>query len=343
MITPKWVSMPTQPIAISNVLAYLKGCLEHLETRGRTFDIGGPDVYSYRELFKIFAQEAGIIRPVMIPVPVLTPRLSSLWINLVTPVPASIAKPLAEGLSIPTVCIENSIKQIIPQELISCRKAIRKALQRTLMEQVDHCRESDDFTVYPEWSIEGDAVHSGGTIFQMGYRTRLKGSPGDIWPFLERIGGKQGCYGGDTLWKILTLIHRISDGAPLVQGRTSKDHLEVGDSVDFWKVLEVFPPVRLLLESKMKLPGDALFEIRLEPFSNQEAELKLLSFFKPRGLPGIFYWYLLYPFHQWVFFQMSKGIIKESGLKHIAPPKQFIPELVTSCRLSHDGPGRKPS
>src|SRR6056297_3137141 len=116
MITPKWVSMPTQPISITNVLGYLKGCLEHPETKNHTFDIGGPDVVAYRDLFRIFAIVARLPVPIIIPVPILTPKFSSLWIHLVTPVPAAIAQPLTEGLSLPTTCTENSITRIIPFE-----------------------------------------------------------------------------------------------------------------------------------------------------------------------------------------------------------------------------------
>jgi uncharacterized protein YbjT (DUF2867 family) len=343
MITPKWVSMPTQPIAVSNVLGYLTGCIDHPQIRGMTFDIGGPDVYSYRELFKIFAEEADLTKPVMIPVPVLTPRLSSLWIHLVTPVPASIAQPLAEGLSIPTICTENRITKMIPQKLVNCREAIRRTLQRTLVEQIDDCRESSRLNVYPEWSVNGDAGYSGGTLFKMGYRTRVKGSRDNLWEIVEKIGGEQGYYGGNTLWKIRGAIDRLSGGVGLLPGRGSNNQLKAGDIVDFWQVFEVVPSNSLILVAKMKSPGEAFFQIRLKPCSNQEIELMILSFFKPKGIAGILYWYLLYPFHQWVFNQMSKGMTEKSGLKQITWPQQFEPVLATSCILDHDKPAAEPS
>ncbi len=130
MITPRWVHNPVQPIAITNVLNYLQGCLEHDEVKGQTFDIGGPDILTYRQLFDIYAEEAGLRRRLIIPVPVLTPKLSSYWIHLVTPVPAAIAQPLALGLRNPVICQENRIRDIIPQELLTCRETIRRALQK---------------------------------------------------------------------------------------------------------------------------------------------------------------------------------------------------------------------
>ncbi len=139
MLTPRWVHTPVQPIAITNVLTYLTECLSHDETRGQTYDIGGPEVVTYRELMAIYAEEAHLARRLVIPVPVLTPRLSSYWIHLVTPVPASLAQPLAAGLANPVVCLDNRIREIIPQELLDCRQTIRLALQRIEQQRVETC------------------------------------------------------------------------------------------------------------------------------------------------------------------------------------------------------------
>jgi uncharacterized protein YbjT (DUF2867 family) len=130
MITPRWVRTESQPIAISNVLRYLRGCLERPETIGGTFDIGGPEIVTYRRLMEIYAEEAGLLRRLVLPVPVLTPRLSAYWIHLVTPVPAALARPLAEGLKNRAVCRNDEIRRLIPQDLLSCREAIRRALRR---------------------------------------------------------------------------------------------------------------------------------------------------------------------------------------------------------------------
>ncbi len=290
MVTPKWVSMPTQPIAISNVLEYLKGCLEHPETRGQTFDIGGPEIVSHRDLFAIFARKAGLPVPVMIPVPVLTPRLSSLWIHLVTPVPAAIARPLAEGLSLPTVCTEHRIQKIIPQDLLTCGQAIERALDRVRQERVDTCWADAGDLIYPEWTHCGDSDYSGGTILKCGYRATVRGAASDLWPAVEQMGGKTGYYAADLLWKLRGIMDVFSGGVGLQRGRRSRHTLRMGDVLDFWRVLEVDKPHRLLLVAEMKLPGQALLEIRIIPAEPDQCDLTLLSRFLPRNM-GMAYWY----------------------------------------------------
>jgi uncharacterized protein YbjT (DUF2867 family) len=341
MITPKWVSMPTQPIAITNVLGYLKGCLEHPETRGKIFDIGGPDVCTYQDLFLIFAEVAGIRKPVMIPVPILTPTLSSLWIHLVTPVPAAIARPLAEGLSLPTICTERRITRIIPQPLIDCREAMHRALDRIRQEQVDTCWADAGAIAYPEWTHCGDSDYSGGTILQCGYRITVEATAHQLWPWISRIGGKTGYYAADILWKIRGILDVFTGGVGLNRGRRSQKNLRVGDALDFWRVLDIKAPEKLLLLAEMKSPGEALLEIRINPLDGNRCELILLSRFLPKGLAGIVYWYTLYPAHQYVFTHMLKGIVKAANLFNLTPPERFTPKLAKTCRLPDKKPNEK--
>lgn len=333
MITPKWVSMPTQPISITNVLGYLKGCLERPETRGKSFDIGGPEVVSYQDLFRIFAKEANLPTPLMIPVPVLTPKLSSLWIHLVTPVPAAIAQPLTEGLSLPTICTENRITRIIPQELITCKEAIRRALKRIEQEQVDTCWTDAGEIIYPEWTYLGDSSYSGGTILKCGYRAIIKGTSYDLWAAVEKMGGKTGYYGADLLWKIRGIIDTLTGGVGLSRGRRSKKWLQVGDALDFWRVLSLENSSKLLLLAEMKTPGEALLEININDIGSNQCELILLSRFLPKGLMGFLYWYVLYPFHQYVFTSMLKGIVNASGSTIINGPERFTPKITKTCTL----------
>jgi uncharacterized protein YbjT (DUF2867 family) len=331
MVTPKWVRMPTQPISITNVLGYLKGCMEHPETRGESFDIGGPDVVAYRDLFAIFTREAGLPAPVMIPVPVLTPRLSSLWIHLVTPVPAEIAQPLTEGLSLPTICTENRITQIIPQKLISCKEAIRRALDRVQQEQVDTCWTDAGEIKYPEWASFGDSAYSGGTILKCGYRAVVNGTAQNLWAAVVKLGGETGYYGADFLWKIRGVMDILTGGVGLSRGRRSKERLQVGDALDFWRVLKLEKPSKLLLLAEMKTPGEALLEITITDVGDNQCEIVLLSEFLPRGLMGISYWYVLYPFHQYVFTAMLKGMVMASGLKFVSRPERFTPKITKTC------------
>ena len=334
MITPKWVDMPTQPIAVSNVIGYLKGCLEHPEVRGKTFDIGGPDVLKYRDLFLLFCREAGLPKPLILPVPVLTPALSALWISLLTPIPASIARPLTEGLSLPTTCTENAITEIIPQELISCREAVKRALDRIRQEQVDTCWADAGALAFPEWAHCGDAEYAGGTIFECGYRAEIPGSAEKLWPSIQQLGGRTGYYGADILWKLRGLLDILAGGVGLNRGRRADKKLMVGDALDFWRVLIIDPPSHLLLLAEMKTPGEALLEIRIEPVGKDRCELVLLSRFLPEGLAGILYWYTLYPFHQYVFIRMIRGMARAAGFELVSAPSRFTPKIKDSCSIA---------
>ena len=336
MTTPRWVRSLNQPIAIRNVVAYLIGCLEHAETIGETYDIGGPDILTYRELLDIYAEEAHLRKRLIIPVPVLTPTLSALWIHLVSPVPKSIALPLTEGLTSDAVCTENRIQAIIPQKLLTCRQAIRLALDRTNQQQVDTCWTDAGKLIEPEWTHCGDAQWAGGTIMNCGYRARLKASAGDVWHPISRIGGKSGWYFGNFLWRLRGMLDRLAGGAGLRRGRRHPSEIGIGDALDFWRVLDVKPPERLLLLAEMKTPGEALLEFQITPEADGQVELQMLSRFWPKGLFGILYWYALYPFHQWIFYGMLKSIARSIGKPIVDGPRRFTPKLPGSCKLPQE-------
>jgi uncharacterized protein YbjT (DUF2867 family) len=333
MITPRWVFSHNQPIAIRNVINYLVGCLDHDETIGETYDIGGPDVITYRELLDIYAQEAHLPKRWIIPVPVLTPTLSAYWIQLISPVPASIALPLTEGLTSAAICTENRIQSIIPQTLLSCREAIRLALERIKLEQVDSCWTDAGEILTPEWAHCGDAEWAGGTIMRCGYRIKIDASPDKVWAPIGKIGGRNSYYFAQPLWRLRGWIDRISGGPGLGRGRPNSSGLSVGDAIDFWRVLEVVPPYRLMLLSEMKTPGEALLEFEISSLGPNRSELKMISRFLPKGLSGVVYWYVLYPFHQWVFSGMLKSIAELTGKRLSHSPERFTPKLHSSCAL----------
>jgi hypothetical protein len=333
MVTPRWVQSLNQPIAIRDVIAYLVGCLEHAETVGETYDIGGPDILTYRDLLKIYAEEAGLRKRLIIPVPVLTPTLSAYWIRFISPVPTSIALPLTEGLTSDAVCTENRIQSIMPRKLLSCREAIRLALDRLKQEQVDTCWMDAGELIAPEWAHCGDAEWAGGTLMHCGYRAQLKADVEEIWHPLSKIGGKTGWYYLDILWRLRGIMDRLVGGVGLRRGRRHPTQLMVGDALDFWRVLEVDPPRRLLLLAEMKTPGEALLEFQVTPMGNKRAELQMFSSFLPKGLGGILYWYILYPFHEWIFYGMLKSIAKSIGKPILDGPQRFTSKLDTSCRL----------
>ena len=323
MITPGWVFTPCQPIAIRNVLNYLVGCLEHPETSGQVYDIGGPEVLNFRQIIDIYAEAAGLARRWVIPVPFFTPILSAYWIQLVTPVPSSIAVPLAQGLSTPGICSENRIRSIVPQELLSCRESIRLALERLTQDRMDTCWMDAGLLLPPEWAYCGDAEYAGGTVMQCGFRVVLKASIEQVWTPISRIGGKNGWYYASFLWQVRGLMDRLSGGVGLRRGRRSASRLYTGDALDFWRVLEVDAPHRLTLLAEMKTPGDAILEIQLAPQPDGLTQLQLLSRFMPRGLVGILYWYLLVPFHEMIFSGMLRAIARTVGQPIVSGPERF--------------------
>ena len=301
MTTPRWVRSLNQPIAISNVIGYLVGCLEHPETTGETYDIGGPDIMTYQRLLEIYAEEAGLRKRVIIPVPVLTPTLSAYWINLISPVPTAIALPLTEGLTSDAVCRDDRIRDIIPQRLLTCREAIRVALQRVKQEQLDTCWSADGTLLPFEWPYCGDADYAGGTRFVAPIGLSPPPPP-------RTSGGRRPdrreerlLSTPDTLWRLRGLIDRLFGGRGIEAGRPRGNALRPGDTLDFWRVLEVESPRHLQLLSEMKAPGDALLDFTIVPLGEKRCELQLTSRFLPRGLAGILYWYAFLVFHHLIF------------------------------------------
>ncbi len=311
MVTPRWVRILSQPIAIRDVLNYMTACLDHPETQGQTYDIGGPEVISYQSLMQLYAELAGLHRRWIIPVPVLTPRLSSYWINLVTPVNASIARPLAEGLSSEVVCKDQRIRKVVQQELLDYRSAIRMALdqsQHNLLLDVDE--EADESAPVPEWTYPGDDAWAGGKVFEDHRRVLLEADPEDIWKHLQLIGGENGWYYADLLWQLRGLLDRLIGGVGMRRGRTDPDNLNEGDIIDFWRIKIAEPERRLLLVAEMKVPGSAILDFSIIKREGSLSELHQIARFIPRGLSGILYWYAVSPLHELVFNGMLKRIAK---------------------------------
>ncbi len=333
MITPRWVRTPCQPISIRNVLDYLERTLLAPATTAQTLDIGGPDVLSYRDLIQIYAEEAGLHKRFIIPVPVLTPWLSAKWIHLVTPVPASIAQPLAEGLSIPVVCQDNRIHEMVPVKLIDSRETIRTALERIRQEQVDTCWFDGGGVLPPEWTTCGDADYAGGTVLNEGHRIVLEASPEDIWDTVSKIGGRNGWYFAQSLWWLRGLLDRAVGGPGLRRGRRDPVDLRVGDGLDFWRVVALEPPHRMLLLAEMKAPGDALLEFRIDSEGPARTSLQMVARFLPRGLAGLAYWYSLLPTHTWLFQGMLKTVARRTGKKVLDGPAAVDVEEAVVCKL----------
>lgn len=305
MITPKWVSTPCQPIAVGNVIGYLAGTLSRPETAGGVFDIGGPDVLCYRDIMQVMAEELGLKKRWIIPVPVLTPRLSSYWIHLITPLSHEIAKPLAEGLKNPVVCREGRITKLIPQQLLTVREAIRAAVSQTADHQVE-----------TSWSmagpIPGDPDWAGGTVFRDDRKIAIEAPDWAVYRAVCRVGGGHGWYAADWLWRIRGWIDRLFGGPGLRRGRRDPEMVGYGEALDFWRVVGLEPNKRLALRAEMKLPGEAMIEFLIESRSSHQCSLQQVALFRPRGLFGLLYWYSVAPLHYVVFRGMLMGIQREA-------------------------------
>jgi uncharacterized protein YbjT (DUF2867 family)/uncharacterized protein YndB with AHSA1/START domain len=306
MITPRWVSTQSQPIAVRNVVGYLVDCLASPATAGRTLDVGGPDILSYRELMRIMAEELGLRRRYVIPVPVLTPRLSSLWIHLVTPISHRIARPLAEGLRNRVVCRDDEAQRLLPQRLLPVREAIRAALDRTSHDEVE-----------TSWSmagpIPGDPDWAGGTVFSDRRTLHVDAPPEAVYRAVVRIGGGHGWYAADWLWRVRGFLDRIAGGPGLRRGRRAAEDIAYGEALDFWRVTAVETNRRLALRAEMKLPGEALLEFTVEPEAGG-CRLTQTARFLPTGLAGLVYWHSVRPLHGIVFRGMIRGI-RDSALE----------------------------
>ncbi|MFM1789427.1 MAG: hypothetical protein RLZZ12_776 [Actinomycetota bacterium] len=318
MTTPKWVSNRTHPIAIRDVLWYLSNAAKLKEPVSGIFDIGGPEILSYADMMQKFAKCSGLRRRWIIRVPVLTPKLSSLWIGFVTPVPTRLARPLIGSLINETVADpKKSIDAIIPKPpegLIDVTTAINLALSRTTSNQVE-TRWSDATTITAPWQKAQSDPDWAGEITHRDKRDVLTDAPIDcVWKSIEQIGGETGWYGADFLWWARGVLDRIVGGVGLRRGRRDPKHLRIGDGLDFWRVEAIEKEKVLRLYAEMILPGKAWLEFRIEP-EDGKVRITQEATFSPRGLGGQLYWYLVLPLHAFVFPTMLRNIVRSSKRK----------------------------
>lgn len=306
MICPRWVETRTQPIFIVDTLTYLIKALETDETAGRILDIGGPDMLRYRDMMQIYADVKGLKR-VIIPVPILTPRLSAYWVNLVTPIPASLAFPLIEGLKVETVCENDDARRLMPFQLTPFREAVTLALQATA-----------SFKVPTRWT----GAHQGPIPKQFSpetvsetallrdcQRVMTNASIASLRRAIARIGGDVGWYYADFLWVIRGAIDRAIGGVGLRRGRRHPEEIAVGDAIDFWRV-EEYSRNRMRLRAEMKLPGRAWLEFEIGENTDGTRTLVQTAFYDPGSIWGRLYWHALIPIHFFVFRGMANGIVR---------------------------------
>jgi uncharacterized protein YbjT (DUF2867 family) len=325
MVTPSWVSTRTQPIAVRDVLRLLVGCARLPDDVNRTFDIGGPDVLTYEGMMRRYAAVAGLPKRLIVPVPVLSPRLSSLWVGLVTPVPGAVARPLVESLRHEVVCAEHDLARYVPDPPggpLGLDQALRLALTRIRDADVAPLpqtpsggtpRTSASAPGAPSDPLPTDPDWAGGSLYTDHRERAVDASPEALWRVVEAIGGENGWYSSPWAWALRGWLDRLVGGAGLHRGRRDAARLRVGDCLDFWRVEEIDPGRLLRLRAEMRLPGLAWLELRVDRDpAGGGTVFRQQALFHPRGLAGHLYWWGVSPFHAMVFGGMARNISAEA-------------------------------
>lgn len=307
MVTPKWLNTKCQPIAVRNVIGYLSEVIMKEETFNQTFDIGGEEVLSYKEMLLQFAHVRKLRRAIFI-LPVMTPRLSSYWLYFITSTSYNLAVNLVNSMKIEVVCAENRIRDIIKIDLIPYSEAIRLAFER--MEQNLVLSSWKDAMIAGSKQIDVDAfieVPSFG-CFKDIQKVPISGQVEKVLENIWSIGGERGWYYGNFLWRFRGFLDKLNGGVGLRRGRTNLSVIYPGDALDFWRVLIARKQESwLLLFAEMKVPGEAWLEFKI--INDPMPTLVQTATFRPKGLWGRIYWHLLLPAHFFIFKGMARGIV----------------------------------
>jgi uncharacterized protein YbjT (DUF2867 family) len=312
MVTPKWVRTRCQPIAVRDVLRYLVGVLGVAETSGRILEVGGVDVLSYHEMMNQYAAVAGLRPRRVLPVPLLTPRASSYWVGLVTPLPPSLARPLVDSLVNEVVVGDDSIERLLPGPLFSYREAVAAALAPMADGEVATSWASAELRgrVPAQW-LPTDPDWAGGTMLIDSRQRHVDARPDAVFAACTSVGGARGWYAGEWLWTIRGWIDKLVGGVGMRRQRRDPNRLSVGDPVDFWRVDALEPCTLVRLRAEMRLPGDGWLEWRIEPDGNG-SRLEQRAWFRPRGLWGRAYWLAMIPFHRFIFPGLIDGLARSA-------------------------------
>ena len=313
MVCPRWVVTRTQPIAIEDVLAYLvaaldlRGCLEE------PIEIGGASVETYRSMMLGYARQRGLKRW-LFRVPILTPRLSSYWLDLVTPFSPAVSRPLIEGLRTESVCTNDLASKLFPEiRPISYESAVSKALARSAPSLPLPTLAPP---IHRTLRIEGVVCDLREVV--------VNASPNQVFAVLENLGGEHGWPSFDLLWRIRGWIDELIGGPGMSRGRSRQFGMRVGDEIDFWRVERVEAGRTVLLHAEMKLPGEAWLKFGLRPDVSGRTVLRCCAWFQPRGLFGEIYWYALYPIHLLIFRKLTSSVRRRAESSDIAAPKVVI-------------------
>jgi uncharacterized protein YbjT (DUF2867 family) len=311
MVAPRWLETRIQPIAVRDVLRYLVSSASMPAEVNRGFDIGGPDVLTYRDMLQRYAAVAGLAPRRIVTLPLLTPSLSSLWVGLVTPVPSSIARPLVDSLIHEVVCKEHDIEQYVADPepgLTGFDRAVELALKRVQDLDVSTTWASASTAGAPSDPLPGDPDWSGGSLYVDERESVVDTSAEQLWSVIEGIGGRNGWYSWRLGWWARGVLDRIFGGPGLRRGRRSPNDLSVGDPLDWWRVEEIEDVHLLRLRAEMRLPGLAWLELIVDKNDAGGTVFRQRALFHPQGLPGQLYWWAIKPFHGLVFGGMQRNI-----------------------------------
>ncbi len=306
---PKWAKTLCQPIGIRDVIKYLIGCLEAKETTAKEYDIGGNEILSYESMIKITAKTLGLKR-FFPPSPSLNSNLFAYCTSLITPVPAPITISLIHGIKNEVVCINKGIENIIPFERMKFRETVNRAIEKEELDDVE-TRWSD---AYPPASDLALKLHElkKPAKYSCSYSLASKKNPVSLFYSICRIGGKEGWFNNNWMWKTRGMIDRIFMGVGSERGRRCESKLIENDVIDFFRVEKLEKFNRLLLRAEMKLPGHAWLEFNITPSDNDENTLSVHAFFQHHGILGTLYWYFFLPFHYLIFTKLLVAIEKRS-------------------------------
>lgn len=307
MVAPKWVQIRCQPIGIRDVLRYLSGVLSNEKALGHVFDIGGPDILSYKEMMMQYAKVRRLKR-IIITLPLLTPRLSSLWLNLVTSVPYALARSLVDRMKNEVICKDSKITVVVPGSCFSYQETLKLAFEKIEQHSIVSSWKDALNRGYLETSFMDQVkVPQNGTL-EYKVKMPFERNPDEVFENIWSIGGNRGWYYLNWLWNLRGFLDKLLGGVGSRRGRTSDLGLEAGDVLDFWRVLLADKNnKRLLLFAEMKVPGEAWLEFKIVERHGQ-AFLSQIATFRPSGLWGRAYWYAMFPFHLFLFKGMARQI-----------------------------------
>lgn len=310
MVAPKWLKTKCQPIGVRNVIYYLSESIGNPKLLNKTFDIGGPEVLTYKEMLLQFASVRGMNRYILT-IPIMTPRLSSYWLYFVTSTSYQIAVNLVDSMKNEVIVQKKGITDLIPQKLMSYRESVELAFRRIEQNMVMSSWIDTQLNHTSQKTLNHYIrVPENGTFKDVKSLTFRSDQTDQILENIWSIGGDRGWYYGNWLWKIRGYLDKLVGGVGLRRGRRSPNKINTGDSLDFWRVLLADTvKSRLLLYAEMKLPGEAWLEFKIEHISDQESQLVQTATFRPVGLIGRLYWYSVLPFHLFVFKNMIKNIV----------------------------------